>query len=85
MRWLFVYGELVGVVGWCYGVVIATMAYIVVGVPVLLLQQWLILFLVFSVAIATMAFIVVGVLVLLLQQWLLLLHWVFPLSSFLTM
>jgi hypothetical protein len=40
VRWLFVYGELAGVVGWCSCVVIATMVYIVVDVPVLLLQQW---------------------------------------------
>ena len=79
VRWLFVYGELAGVVGWCSSVAIVTMAYIVaVGVLLLLLQQWLILLLVFqccycsnglygcwcsSFAIATMAYIVaVGVL-----------------------
>ena len=48
MRWLFVYGELAGLLGWCSGVAIATMAYIVVGVPVFLLQQLLILLLVFQ-------------------------------------
>ena len=74
------------------------MAYIVVGVPVLVLKQWFILLLVFqccycnnvlhccwcsSFAIATKVYIVVGVPVLLLQQWLILLQCVFSLRNFL--
>ena len=39
VRWLFAYSELAGLLGWCSIVAIATMAYIVVGVLVLLLQQ----------------------------------------------
>jgi hypothetical protein len=30
VRWLFVSGELAGLVGWCSGIAVATLAYIVV-------------------------------------------------------